>query len=90
MKFKGVPKHIDNSSLHNISSTDPTGLTLNVTLLPEVLKRNGYRTHLIGKWHLGHCNKKYLPLSRGFDTHYGFWQGAEDYYTKVMSVVLFK
>ena len=66
---------------------DPTGLTLNVTVLPEVLKRNGYRTHLIGKWHLGHCNKKYLPLSRGFDTHYGFWQGAEDYYTKVMHVL---
>ena len=63
--------------------SDPTGLTLNATLLPDMLKRNGYRTHLIGKWHLGYCNKKYLPLSRGFDTHYGFWEGAEDYYSKV-------
>ena len=71
----------------NIFFIDPTGLTLNVTLLPQILKRKGYRTHLIGKWHLGHCNKKYLPLSRGFETHYGFWEGAEDYYTKVVLIV---
>ena len=68
--------------------TEPTGLTLNRTLIPEALKRLGYKTHIIGKWHLGHCNKAYLPLSRGFDTHYGYWEGAEDYYTKVCLVVL--
>ena len=68
--------------------TDPTGLTLNRTLIPELLKRNGYRTHLVGKWHLGHCNKAYLPLRRGFDTHYGYWEGGEDYYKKVCDLVL--
>ena len=85
-------EYLNNTNNSNIQKflLDPTGLTLNVTVLPEVLKRNGYRTHLIGKWHLGHCNKKYLPLSRGFDTHYGFWQGAEDYYTKVVPFVLYK
>ena len=85
-------EYLNNTNNSNLQKflLDPTGLTLNVTVLPEVLKRNGYRTHLIGKWHLGHCNKKYLPLSRGFDTHYGFWQGAEDYYTKVVPFVLYK
>ena len=64
-------------------NTEPTGLTLNKTLISQSLKRLGYKTHLVGKWHLGHCNAAYLPLNRGFDTHYGFWEGAEDYYTKV-------
>ena len=68
-------------------TAEPTGLTLNRTLIPEALKELGYKTHIIGKWHLGHCNKAYLPLSRGFDTHYGYWEGAEDYYTKVCLIV---
>ena len=68
-----------------IYPTTPTGLTLNRTLLPEALRTLGYDTHLVGKWHLGHCNKAYLPLSRGFDTHFGYWEGAEGYWTKVSS-----
>lgn len=31
----------------------PTGLTLNVTTLPSELKKLGYSTHMVGKWHLG-------------------------------------
>ena len=66
-----------------IYPTTPTGLTLNRTLLPEALKSFGYDTHLVGKWHLGHCNEAYLPMSRGFDTHFGYWEGSEAYWTKV-------
>ncbi len=32
------------------------------------------------RWHLGYCNEKYLPTSRGFDTFYGFYNGGEGYY----------
>jgi arylsulfatase A-like enzyme len=37
-----------------------------VAALPEVLKANGYRTYMVGKWHLGH-DAKTLPGARDFD-----------------------
>jgi arylsulfatase A-like enzyme len=38
--------------------------------LAERLKKAGYATAHIGKWHLGH-RKPYLPTSQGFDYYYG-------------------
>ncbi|KAK7077474.1 sulfuric ester hydrolase activity protein, partial [Halocaridina rubra] len=60
---------------------EPRGLPLNIRILPQPLKKLGYTTHAIGKWHLGFCNWRYTPTKRGFDTFYGFYTGAEDYYT---------
>lgn len=34
--------------------------------MADVFRRNGYRTAIFGKWHLGH-NYPYLPENRGFD-----------------------
>ena len=41
---------------------------------------SGYATHLVGKWHLGFYKWPYVPTNRGFDSAYGFWDGAEDHY----------
>jgi arylsulfatase A-like enzyme len=47
--------------------------------LPSLLKKAGYGTTLIGKWHLG-VLPKFGPLKSGYDHFYGFRGGALDYY----------
>jgi len=48
--------------------------------LPSLLKRAGYGTTLVGKWHLG-LLPKFGPLQSGYDHFWGFRGGAVDYYT---------
>lgn len=38
--------------------------------IAELLKDKGYKTGMVGKWHLGHI-QPYLPLQNGFDEFYG-------------------
>lgn len=46
------------------------GTSLDETLLSNLFHDKGYKTHAIGKWHLGEP-PEYLPTSRGFDSFYG-------------------
>lgn len=64
-----------------IPSVSAYGLDLEEKLMPEVLKAAGYKTALIGKWHLGHADRKWWPRQRGFDYHYGAMIGELDYFT---------
>jgi arylsulfatase A-like enzyme len=56
------------------------GLPPSHPTLPSLLKKAGYGTTLVGKWHLGQL-PKYGPLKSGYDHFYGFRGGAVDYYT---------
>ena len=58
------------------------GLPTEEKTLPQALKEVGYRTAIVGKWHLGHADKKYWPQNRGFDHFYGNLIGEVDYFTK--------
>jgi arylsulfatase A-like enzyme len=64
-----------------IPSAGKYGLATDEWLLPQVLKEAGYRTAIVGKWHLGHADRKYWPRQRGFDYQYGPILGEIDYYT---------
>ncbi len=46
------------------------GLPASEITVGEVLKAQGYATHAIGKWHLGHL-PQYLPTNHGYDSYLG-------------------
>jgi len=46
------------------------GLPSGEITIAEQLKKAGYATAAVGKWHLGHL-KPYLPTNNGFDSYFG-------------------
>ncbi len=49
---------------------DRVGLNPGQTTLADLLRKQGYATACIGKWHLGHL-KELLPQAQGFDEYFG-------------------
>src|SRR5215468_6403408 len=64
-----------------INATTPkdVGLPPNHPTLPSLLKKAGYRTSLVGKWHLGYL-PDFGPLKSGYDHFFGILGGAADYF----------
>jgi arylsulfatase A-like enzyme len=63
-------------------ATDRTpgiGLPLTETTFADRMKAAGYKTGIVGKWHLGHTDDKFHPLNRGFDEFFGFLGGSHSY-----------
>lgn len=48
--------------------------------LSSILKKAGYETALIGKWHVGYL-PDFGPLKYGYDEFFGITGGADDYFT---------
>jgi arylsulfatase A-like enzyme len=68
----------------NIYGEDKTRLFLRQTLMPATFQKAGYRTALVGKWHLGgNLNLQYKqagPCDRGFDEFVGIRGGHADFW----------
>jgi arylsulfatase A len=56
---------------NNLGPDSKGGLPLGEITLAQHLKKAGYKTAAIGKWHLGHNPPEYLPTNRGFDSYLG-------------------
>lgn len=67
-----VPEYADRWQQYGLPSSEIT--------LAEMLKKNGYYTALIGKWHLGH-RRENLPNAQGFDYFFGHQRGCIDNYS---------
>ncbi len=64
-----------------IPAGEKYGLPTDEWLLPQALAEAGYTTAIIGKWHLGHGDRKFWPRQRGFDYQYGPLIGEIDYFS---------
>nr|XP_022905949.1 arylsulfatase J-like [Onthophagus taurus] len=73
--FQGYP--LLGGENHPLPLTSPT--------LPEELKKLNYKTHLVGKWHLGSPCLKNTPIGRGFDTFFGYYNGFIGYFDYKMA-----
>jgi arylsulfatase A-like enzyme len=63
---------------HEFNPSGKNGLPLTESTLADRLKAHGYRSALVGKWHLGTDERH--PQKRGFDDFFGFLGGAHDYF----------
>jgi len=64
---------------------DTMGLPISEMTLATVLKRVGYHSGIIGKWHLG-ATEKLHPLNRGFDEFYGHLGGGHAYFPESLTI----
>jgi arylsulfatase A-like enzyme len=64
------------------------GLRPHETTIAQVLRdQAAYDTALIGKWHLGHGHKKFLPVSHGFNSFKGHTGGCIDFFTMTYGII---
>jgi len=64
------------------SGRKASGMPPDEVTLAEVLKATGYRTGLMGKWHLG-GGPEFRPNRQGFDDFFGFHSGCIDNYSHI-------
>ena len=78
----GVRFGYDNNLDDSAPGFDPqfAGLNVKEKTIADRLKAAGYKTGLVGKWHLG-TQPQFHPLKRGFDEFWGFLGGGHSYFS---------
>ncbi len=76
-RLRGAAEEPINSRSHGSTTL---GLPPGIPTLPSLLRAAGYRTALIGKWHLGSL-PHFGPLRSGYDEFFGPMTGGVDYFT---------
>ena len=66
-------------------TNDIAGLPLDEKTIAEVLHKEGYKSAIVGKWHLG-THPNFHPLNRGFDYFYGFLSGGHNYFMNQLTI----
>ena len=86
-----LPIHVNDAKNVKISAHNPNdpvsgyqGVPRNMTMISAKMKKAGYATHQVGKWHVGFATPDHIPKGRGFDTSFGYFNAANDYYTKTI------
>ena len=75
-EFVGIPGVVRTKPDSNFGYLTPDSI-----MLPDLFRKTGYHTTLIGKWHLG-LRKPNRPNQRGFDEFHGFLGDMMDDYWK--------
>jgi arylsulfatase I/J len=71
---------------HNPNRTDTagySGIALNMSTLPEKMRKAGYIPHAVGKWDVGGATLRQTPAGRGYESWLGYWSACNDYWNFV-------
>eukprot|EP00933_Yihiella_yeosuensis_P078551 TRINITY_DN900_c0_g1_i1.p1 TRINITY_DN900_c0_g1~~TRINITY_DN900_c0_g1_i1.p1 ORF type:complete len:564 (-),score=95.99 TRINITY_DN900_c0_g1_i1:369-2060(-) len=72
-----------------VNPADPdtgfNGIPRNMTGIAEKMRTAGYRTHMTGKWDAGMATWEHTPMGRGYETFFGYFHHANDYWTQRLS-----
>eukprot|EP00928_Gymnodinium_smaydae_P025487 TRINITY_DN20273_c0_g1_i7.p1 TRINITY_DN20273_c0_g1~~TRINITY_DN20273_c0_g1_i7.p1 ORF type:complete len:478 (+),score=63.56 TRINITY_DN20273_c0_g1_i7:55-1434(+) len=62
------------------------GIPRDMTGMAEKIRHQGYKTHMVGKWDAGMATPHHTPRGRGYDSWTGYFQHANDYWTKAGNI----
>ena len=86
-----LPIHVNDAAKVSYATYNPKdpvsgfmGIPRNMTVISAKMKEAGYATHQVGKWHVGFATPDHIPKGRGFETSFGYFNAANDYFNETI------